>query len=405
MRSFSAFLGLVLPVFFCTPSVFAGGPEPSGTHYVEEALKPFVDSGELPGATCVLEKDGRRETCCIGYANVEKKIPISMDSLFMQCSQTKGFCGVTMAILVEEGKVSLDDPVSKYLPEFKELWVQVSNTNDTKVLKKAKNVMKVRHVMTHMAGFPFELPAKQGSIPGGGWSGGMPIRSVAAEAAAHPLLFEPGTSGQYSNTGLDVGAAIVEMVTHEKWDAFLKRRVLDPLGMTNTCFKPTDEQLKGHVELYVIWKDKKPQWLYEEQMAKRPYNDAHVFPSAGAGLWTTANDQIKFYHMLMNLGLGDNGARILKEETFRKVLATSQVSGGNYSLGLTLWDDGWIGHGGAYGTNAGVNWKTKELKLWVVQQIGSGPRPWNKLRDAAVDRFFGKGQDKSNLEAYTGRTK
>ena len=380
-------------------------PKPSGTHFVEDALKPYVSSGDLPGAICVLEKDGHRETCCVGYANVEKKIPITMDSLFMQCSQTKGFCGVTIAILIEEGKISLGDPVSKYLPEFKELWVQVSNTNDTKVLKKAKNVMTVRHVMTHMAGFPFELPAKQGSIPGGGWSGGMPIRSVAAEAAAHPLLFEPGTSGQYSNTGIDVGAAIVETVTREKWDVFLKRRVLDPLGMTNTCFKPTDAQLNGHAELYVFWEGRKPQWLYEEQMSKRPYNDAHVFPSAGAGLWTTANDQIKFYHMLMNLGLGDNGARILKDETVRKVLASPQVPLGNYSLGLTLWDNGWFGHGGAYGTNAGVNWKTKELKLWVVQQIGPGPRPWNKSREEAENRFFSRKQDNTNLESYTGRTK
>ena len=396
---------ILLVVVVSVGVAFAGGLQPSGTHYVEEALKPYVMKGDLPGAISVLEKGGRRETCCVGYANVEKKIPITMDSLFMQWSQTKGFCGVTIAILVEEGRISLDDPVAKYLPEFKELWVQVSNTNGTKVLKRAKNVMTIRHVMTHRAGFPFEIPARQGSVPGGGWSGGMPIRSVAATAASQPLLFEPGAGGQYSNTGFDVGAAVVEAVTGEKWDAFLKQRVMDPLGMTNTSFKPTDAQLNGHVELYVFWEGRKPKWLYEEQMSKRPYNDAHVFPSAGAGLWTTANDQIKFYHMLMNLGIGDNGARIIREETFRKVLATSQVSGGNYSLGLTLWDDGWIGHGGAYGTNAGVNWKTKELKLWVVQQIGPAPRHWGKPRDAAVDRFFGKGQDNRNLESFTGRTK
>ena len=72
---------------------------------------------------------------------------------------------------------------------------------------------------------------------------------------------------------------------------------------------------------------------------------------------------------------------------------------------LVSWDDGWVGHGGAYGTNAGVNWKTKELKLWGVQQIGPGPRPWNKLRDAAADRFFARKQDNANLDAYTGRTK
>lgn len=396
---------LIMAAAMAAGVVRAGDLAPSGTHFVEEALKPYVECGELPGAISVLEKDGRCEMCCIGYANVERKIPITMDSLFMQCSQTKGFCGVTIAILVEEGKVKLDDPVSKYLPEFKGLWVQVSETNGTKVLKKAKNVMTIQHVMTHRAGFPFEIPARMGNVPSGGWSGGMPIRSVATTAASLPLLFEPGEGEQYSNTGLDVGAAVVEMVTGEKWDAFLKRRVLDPLGMRDTSFKPSDERLEGHVEIYRIQDGRKPQWIPEEQMAKRPYNGPNVFPSAGAGLWTTANDQIKFYHMLMNLGIGDNGVRILKEETVRKVLASSQTPRGNYSLGLTLWNDGWIGHGGAYGTNAAVNWKTKELKLWVVQQLGPRATSWAKLRDKAVDKFFGASQDDENLKSYTGRTK
>jgi len=405
MKKRLSFVLVVLGISMCVGSASAE-MRSSGTRFSEEALEPCVASGELPGCISVFERNGVRETCCLGFANVEKKIPMTMDSLFMQCSQTKGFCGVTMAILVEEGKVSLDDPVSKYLPEFKELWVEVSNTNGTRILNRAKNVLKVRHVMTHSGGFPFELPAKQGSVtPGGGWTGGMPIRSVAAEAAALPLKFEPGTSGLYSNTGLDIGAAVVEVATGWKWQDFLAARVLKPLGMTNTTFKPTDAQLEGHVELYLVKGGEKAKWLREEQMSKRPYNDEHVFPSAGAGLWTTANDQLRFYHMLMNLGVGDNGVRILKEETVRNVLATTQAPWPGYSLGLTLWDDGWFGHGGAYGTNAGVNWKTKELKLWVVQQIGLGPTPWGKLRDGAAERFFAARQDNTQLESFTGRTK
>ena len=97
----------------------------SKTAYASDALKPFVDSGELPGAISVLYNKGLQETACVGWADVDKKIPMSMDRTFMQCSQTKGFCGVTVAILVEEGKLSLDDPVSKYLPEFKELKIAV----------------------------------------------------------------------------------------------------------------------------------------------------------------------------------------------------------------------------------------------------------------------------------------
>ena len=377
----------------------------SGTHFVRDAVQPYVDKGWCPGAISVLYKDGVQETECIGYADVAKKRPIRMDDPFMQCSQTKGFCGVTIAILVEEGKISLDDPVSKYLPEFKTLWVQTKNETGVKTLEKAKNVLTVRMVMNHTGGFPFEIPCKQGSIPGGGWSGGAPIRSTAAIAAAQPLLFEPGTKTQYSNTGIDIGAAVVETVTGKRWDVFLKERVLDPLGMKDTSFKPTDEQLAHQIEMYNCRENAPCEWKSCDGMEQRPYNDDHVFPSAGAGLWTTANDQLKFYKMLMNLGIGDNGVRILKEETVKSILATSTRPRelGTYSLGL--WtsekDDGWFGHGGAWGTNCIVNWKEKQLKLWIVQLTGKA-RPWDKAREAAAEKFFAaKGDDSSS--AYTGR--
>ena len=96
----------------------------SKTTYAQEALQPYVESGQLAGAINVFYKDGVQEVCCIGYADVAGKRKINLDNAFMQCSQTKGFCGVTIAKLVEEGKITLDDPVSKYLPEFRELWIQ-----------------------------------------------------------------------------------------------------------------------------------------------------------------------------------------------------------------------------------------------------------------------------------------
>ena len=101
----------------------------SKTTYAAEAVKPYIESGELPGIINVFSKDNLLEVTCAGWADVEKKVPMSLDKMFMQCSQTKGFCGVTIAILVEEGKISLDDPVSKYLPEFKTLYVGVKDTN------------------------------------------------------------------------------------------------------------------------------------------------------------------------------------------------------------------------------------------------------------------------------------
>lgn len=382
----------------------------SKTTYAQEALQPYVESGQLAGAINVLYKDGVQETCCIGYADVSQKRPIKMDNVFMQCSQTKGFCGVTIAKLVEEGKLSLDDPVSKYLPEFKELWVEVQNKDSVRVLNKAKNVLTVRMVLNHTGGFPFEISAKRRDVRGGGWSGGAPLRQVASIAAESPLKFEPGTRELYSNTGIDIGAAIVEVITGMKWENYLKQEVLDPLGMKSSWFWPSDKQLKKKIELYYTQNNAPAKWVEEDGWQQRPYNDSHVFASAGAGLWTTANDQLKFYKMLMNLGVSDNGVRILKEETVKSLLAvtTRPSNMGGYSLGLDAPkiddENSWFGHGGAWGTSCYVNWHKKELKMWVIQCAGGG-QPWQKDINKAAEKFFAQPLGNSASNAYTGRTK
>ena len=381
----------------------------SKTTFAREALQPFFDSGELPGAISIFYNNGVQETCCIGYANVEQKRPIKLDNVFMQCSQTKGFCGVTIAKLVEEGRLSLDDPVSKYLPEFSELWVQDSDKDGVKTLHKAKNVLTVRMVLNHTGGFPFECSAKRSDVRGGGWSGGAPLRQVASIAAASPIMFEPGTRDMYSNTGIDIGAAVVEVITGMKWEQYLKKEVLDPLGMKSTWFWPTDKQLKTQIEMYDVKGGQPAVYRLENGWEQRPYNDSHVFASAGAGLWTTANDQLKFYKMLMNLGVGDNGVRILKEETVKSILAvtTRPDNLGGYSLGLNApkvdGENEWFGHGGAWGTNCMVNWHKKQLKLWVVQV--NGRQPWDEARNKAAEKFFSQTIDTSGIDAYTGRTK
>ena len=383
----------------------------SKTTFAKDALAPFVKSGQLPGAINIFYKNGVQETCAIGYSDVATKRPITLDDVYMQCSQTKGFCGVTIAILLEEGKIKLDDPVSKYLPEFKELWVlKPGKDKNVRILERAKNVLTIRMVMNHTGGFPFEISAKRGSVKGGGWSGGAPLRQTAVIAATSPLLFEPGTQVRYSNTGIDIGAAIVEVVTGKYWEDFLQERVLTPLGMKSTTFWPSNEQLKTQVEMYQLT-DKGPQYRSFNPMQQRPYNDrTRVFASAGAGLWTTAKDQLKFYKMLMNLGVGDNGVRILKAETVKKYLAVSTRPKklGGYSLGLTapIVDDGigWFGHGGAWGTNCMVNYHRKELRLWVVQLTGRN-RPWLVKRNEAQSKFFKYVVDNKDADAYTGRMK
>jgi len=393
---------------------FAAEVRDSGTTCMKDAVGKLLENGELPGCISIMYNDGVQETACLGYADVAAKRPIALDNTFMQCSQTKGFCGVTVAKLVEEGKLDLDDPVSKYLPEFKTLWVAKNNDDGTKTLTVATNTLTVRMVMNHTGGFPFELPAKAKDLPGGGWSRGMPLRQVAATAASMPLLFEPGTSMQYSNTGIDIGAAVVQTIVGMKWEDYLKKTVLDPLEMNDTWFWPTDAKLAEQIEMYEMKDGKPAKYVLQNGWQQRPYNDSTVFASAGAGLWTTANDQLKFYKMLMNLGLGDNGVRILKEETVKEILAKNtrpdavakQFDG--YSLGLNApvedGDDQWFGHGGAWGTSCRVNWHRKQLKLWVVQNSNGSLPALKKSRQEAADRFFAAKTDNTGADAYTGRT-
>lgn len=380
----------------------------SGTAFAAEALRPFLESGEIPGAITVFHRGGREEIACLGYANVEERRPMAMDAIFQQCSQTKGFCGVSAAMLVEDGRLDLDDPVSKYLPEFGTLWVEAESSNGVRRLTKATRALTVKMCLTHMGGFPFELP---NWMQMGGWSRRMPLRSVAATAAAVPLAFEPGEKVQYSNVGMDVVAAIVEVIAGQRWETFLGQRLFAPLGMGDTTFWPTDEQLKCKIDLYRVQPGHKARRIDQMDAMQKPWNDDCVFPSAGAGLWTTARDQLKFYKMLMNLGQGANGARILREETVKQLLSVSQrtkgICGEGYSLGLVApWTDGddqFFGHGGAWVSQCLVNWHRKELRLLAVQYDGG-----YYIRDVvarAAERFFRHRVDDSGVNAYTGRVK
>ena len=402
LKTLVLFLGAALVGTGCAAPKNVTVCRESKTTFVSQALKPFADSGALPGAVSILSKGDVQETACVGFADAAGKQPVTLKSTFMQCSQTKGFCGVTVAILLEEGRVKLDDPVSKYLPEFKNLKVGIKGKDNKVTVVPAKNVLTLRMVMNHTGGFPFEIPTKSKK----GWNR-LSLRETAREAAAQPLRFEPGTRALYSNTGIDIGAAIVEVVTGKKWEVFLKERVLDPLGMEDTTFTPSEEQLCRAIVLHAVSKKGKPKFLAFNRWMPLPHNGADVHPSAGAGLWTTAADQLKFYRMLMNLGMGDNGVRILKEETVKKYLAASTRPGkmGGYSMGLSAnFKAGTMGHGGAWGTRCTVNWKKKQLQLWVVQLNGS-PRPWDAAWRKAAEKFFAAKFDDGGTGAYTGRLK
>ena len=380
-----------------------------GETFARKRLGPFLETGELPGAITIVCDGDRREVTCLGYADVEAKRPITLDDPFQQCSQTKGFCAVSVMMLVEEGKLALTDPVAKFLPVFREMWVRTGETNGVRKLEKAKNAITVGMCLNHTAGFDFELPNYEKM---GGWSRRMPLKSAAVMAAALPLEYEPGTAAKYSNLGIDVAAAVVEAVTGRRWEDFLKERVLDPLGMKDSTFYPTDEQLSRAIGIYEVRPGTRAKRKADCSQMQRPFNDDRVFSSAGAGLWTTARDQYRFYRMLMNLGVGDNGKRLLKEETVKNLLAVSsrdkKLDSTGYSYGLMApFEDGenaWFGHGGAWASHCVVNWHKRRLRLFVAQFVG----PFHFLRNVgnnAADLFFQSKVNAAGVDAYTGRLK
>jgi CubicO group peptidase (beta-lactamase class C family) len=226
-----------------------------------------------------------------------------------------------------------------------------------------------------------------------GWTA-CPISQVVAEAAANPLVAEPGTKIQYSNVGFAIAAAIIEKISGQRYEEFLEKRIFAPLEMGDTTFNPTDEQLSRQISMYTISKNSAPTYTPENKRMPLPHNGPTVYAYPAMGLWSTANDLLKFYQMLMLKGMGINGVRLLREQTVRNLLATSQRPlslnpSQGYSLGFQILQDepGWLAHGGAWGTYFKVNIDKQELCLWIVQLCGS-PRPWDSGREEAAKSFF-----------------
>lgn len=353
-------------VFFCS-SLLLGADSPQ-----KQAIQKFVDSGEIPGAIGMIWKDGNLQIDCVGWADVENKVPMTEKNIFWIASMTKALTGTAVMMLVDEGKLSLDDPVDKYLPEFQHVKVGVKNEDGTITLRAPKSRMTVRQVMSHTAGFVFLTPQQtQFGIDV------FPTRQLASTGASYPLQTDPGTHYQYSNIGIDVGAAILEVVSGQTLEDFFQKRIFDPLDMKDTTFYPTKEQIARMAKCYRVENGKncvpaKVPYL------QQPYDSPKRFAEAGGGLFSTPEDIMKFYQMLAANGVW-NGKRLLSEKAM-ETLGTKQTPDGvpnQYSLGMTIEGD-WIGHGGALQTNAKANPKTNQAWLFFVQFQGNSQcaRAW-----------------------------
>src|SRR5947208_5228080 len=223
-----------LSVLLGLPADSPRSDEPS----IARRLQPFVDRGTLAGAVIlVATRDKVLSLETAGYSDVAAKRPMSDDAFFWIASMSKPITATALMMLVDEGKVSLDDPVAKHLPEFRDQMVAVEKTSTRIVLKKPSHAIMVREILSHTSGLPFSSALEQPTLDL------LPLRVAVGSYAMTPLQFEPGSRSQYSNAGVNTAGRIIEVVAGMPYEEFLESRLFRPLGMSDTTFRPTDRQL------------------------------------------------------------------------------------------------------------------------------------------------------------------
>ncbi len=328
---------------------------------MKEALQPFVDRGELAGMISVLAtKDAVLQIDCVGYADLENKVPIAPDQLIWIASTSKIFTGTALMMLVEEGKVSLDDPLEKYFPEMADLQVVKYQDDGVTLLKPAQVKPTVRHALSHQIGFPFQtkMMDKFGSDA-------LPLQQEIFEASRTPLAFEPGTDFCYTELGIDIAGGIIEAVTGQKYEDFMQERIFTPLGMNDTTLWPSEEvQNQRWINCYQMVGGKLEKC--DIPMMRRPYASRQTrFPEPGACIFSTANDLLKFFQMHAAGGVY-NGKRFISEESQKEIMKKQTPEGKNY-YGLTNMEEDWLGHAGACGNQCYADPATGVVRLYICQ--------------------------------------
>jgi CubicO group peptidase (beta-lactamase class C family) len=359
------FAALVCSALLLSAPLAQAGDPSQGNSRIREALEPFVESHSLAGAvTLVADKQQVLSRDAVGFADVEHGTPMQTDALFWIASQSKSITATALMMLVDAGKVKLDDPVEKYLPEFHEQWLAAERAADHVLLKRPKHPITVREILSHTSGLPPKSLVEQPTLDL------LPLRVGALSYVATPLDFEPGTSYRYSNAGINTAGRIIEVVSGTPYEDFLQQRLFWPLDMKDTTFWPTREQLKRLAESYKPDAMKTGLEHTTISQLKYPLDDRSRQPMPAGGLFSTADDLVRFCQMILNNG-ELNGRRYLSPESVREMTRrqTPESNRNSYGLGWSTHDGIW-GHGGAYATNMSINSKTGLITIFLVQHQG-----------------------------------
>jgi CubicO group peptidase (beta-lactamase class C family) len=351
-----------------------------------DSVQPFVDRQELAGAVMlVADKDKVLAAEAVGWADMAAQKAMQTDSMFWIASQSKPITAAALMMLVDEGKVNVDDPVEKYLPEFRGQMVVVEKDAEHVLLRRPSHPITVKNVLSHTSGLPFKSALEEPTLDL------FPLAARVRSYAMTPLEFEPDSKYQYSNAGINTAARIIEVVEGVSFERFLDERVFHPLGMKDTTFWPSDAQVARIAKSYKPGPGSKG--LEETTIGQLFYPLTHRtqrFPMPAGGLFSTAHDVARFYQMLLNDGVLD-GKRYLSEAAVKQLTSrqTPPELPQSYGFGFSV-SDTTFGHGGAYSTNSFADTQRGLIFIWLVQHAGfpgEGGRTQGVFRQAAIAAF------------------
>ncbi len=359
---------------------------------IQPAMQRYLDDGKLAGMQCMIARCGKLAYFeCFGKRDLAADLPMTPDTIFRIYSMSKPITSTAIMMLLEEGRLRLNDPVYRFIPELKGLKVITGNTESGLQLAKAQREITIRDLLTHTAGFSygFDPDDELDKLYRKKFWGKLErkkeptLKDFVGLLANLPLAHQPGTVFHYS-VGIDVLGYIVEVVSGLSFDAFLQKRIFKPLGMVDTTFWTPSEKAERLAHMYGP-DEKQPGQLKDiDPHEKSQYTHPVSLFSGGGGLVSTAADYLRFCQMILNYGELD-GARLLGRKTVEMMTMNHLPEGvyedANHAYGFglggyvtlnvaqshMLGSNGNWGWGGAANTKFWVDFKEQMIGILMLQ--------------------------------------
>ena len=326
-------------------------------------IQPYIHRHEIAGAVMfVADRQGMLAVESIGWADADARKPMMAGTLFWVASQTKPITAVAVMMLANEGHLSIEDPIEKYLPEFAGQRYRVRKDDREILLRTPSRPITIKDLLLHTSGLPFSTLVEQPTLDL------LPLSTAVHSYAMAQLEFEPGADILYSNAGFNTAGRIIEVVTGQSYERFLEDRLFRPLGMHDTTFWPDAEQVSHLAAAYQA----DP---IDGHLVRIPIDQLHYpltntsrRPIPAGGLFSTARDLVIFYRMILNGGSLD-GRTYLSAASVMEMTRRHTPESWERAQGLGFMADGRsFSHGGAYGTHTTADLTTGLILGWLIQQ-------------------------------------